>query len=109
MKFSVKTSNKKGKKLMAIFDCPKCNVKKIIHFGASGMSDFTKHRDPQRKERYLKRHQAREDWNNPLTAGALSRWILWNKPTLKASIEDFENRFKLKSKCLKELTKKCKK
>ena len=72
------------------------------------MSDFTKHRDPKRKERYLKRHQAREDWNNPLTAGALSRWILWNKETLKASIEDFENRFKLKSKCLKELSKKCK-
>ena len=93
---------------MAIFDCPKCNVKKVIHFGAAGMSDFTKHRDPKRKERYLKRHQAREDWNNPLTAGALSRWILWNKETLKASIEDFENRFKLKSKCLKELSKKCK-
>ena len=105
MKFSVKKSNKKGKILMAIFDCPKCNVKKIIHFGASGMSDFTKHKDPQRKERYLKRHKKNENWNNPLTAGALSRWILWNKPTLKASIEDFENRFKLKSKCLKELVK----
>ena len=72
------------------------------------MSDFTKNKDPKRKERYLKRHMKNEDWNNPLTAGALSRWILWNKPTLKASIEDFENRFKLKSKCLKELSKKCK-
>ena len=67
------------------------------------MSDFTKHKDPERKERYLKRHKKNENWNNPLTAGALSRWILWNKPTLKASIEDFENRFKLKKKCLKEL------
>lgn len=108
MKFSVKRSNKKGKKLMAIFDCPKCKVKKVIHFGASGMSDFTKHRDIQRKERYLKRHKKNENWNNPLTAGALSRWILWNKPTLSASVEDFERRFKLKSKCLKELSKKCK-
>ena len=72
------------------------------------MSDFTKHRDPARKERYLKRHKANENWNNPLTAGALSRWILWNKPTLSASIKDFEDRFNLKSKCLKELTKKCK-
>jgi len=25
----------------------------------------------------------------------LSRWILWNKPTLKASISDFKKRFDL--------------
>tara|TARA_R100000951_G_scaffold55379_1_gene46512 strand:+ start:192 stop:521 length:330 start_codon:yes stop_codon:yes gene_type:complete len=109
MKFSVKKSDKKGKKFMAIFDCPKCNKKKIIHFGAEGMSDFTLHGDPKRKERYLKRHKKNENWNNPLTAGALSRWILWNKKTLKASIEDFVNRFKLNEKCLKSLMDKCKK
>ena len=91
MKVVIKPSNKKGKKLMAIFD-----DKKTIHFGASGMSDFTKHKDPKRKERYLKRHKANENWNNPKTAGALSRWILWNKPSLQASIKDYKTRFKLK-------------
>jgi len=91
MKVLIKKSNKSGKKLMAIFD-----DKKTIHFGAEGMSDFTIHKDPKRKERYLKRHKAREDWNNPMTAGALSRWILWNKPTLNASVEDYKRRFKLK-------------
>ena len=25
-----------------------------------------------------------------MSAGALSRWILWNKPTLKASIDDYK-------------------
>lgn len=108
MKFSIKKSTKKGKKFMAIFDCPKCKKKKIVHFGAEGMSDFTKHKDPKRKERYLKRHMKNENWNNPLTAGALSRWILWNKPTLKASIDDFVNRFKLNETCLKSLMDKCK-
>ena len=90
MKVVIKKSNKSGKKLMATFD-----GKKTIHFGAEGMSDFTKNKDPKRKERYLKRHKKRENWADPQTAGALSRWILWNKPTLTASIKDYKSRFNL--------------
>ena len=93
MKVKIKNSNKKGKKLMATFNCD--GNLKTIHFGSAGMSDFTKHKDPQRKERYLKRHKKNENWNNPETAGALSRWVLWNKPTLSASISDYKKRFKL--------------
>lgn len=72
------------------------NKEKVVSFGASGYSDFTLHKDVKRKNLYLTRHKGmNEDWNNPLTAGALSRWILWNKPTLKDSIEDFKKRFKI--------------
>lgn len=81
-------SNRKEKKFMAIFDDGK-----KVHFGATGYSDFTLHRDSARKQRYIARHSKREDWNNPRTAGALSRWVLWNKPSLKASIEDYYRRF----------------
>ena len=66
-----------------------------VKFGADGYSDFTIHKDEQRKQRYLDRHKANENWNKPDTAGALSRWILWNKPTLKESIDDFKKRFNL--------------
>ena len=67
------------------------------HFGARGMSDYTKHGDEERMERYLARHDNdREDWTDPTTAGALSRWILWNKPSLSASFNDFKKRFNLK-------------
>jgi hypothetical protein len=59
------------------------------------MSDFTKHKDEERKQRYLDRHKANENWNKPDTAGALSRWILWNKPTLRESIQDYKERFGL--------------
>jgi len=59
------------------------------------MSDFTKHKDTKRKKRYLSRHKKRENWNNYMTAGSLSRWILWNKPTLRESIEDYKKKFKL--------------
>ena len=31
-----------------------------------------------------------------MSPGALSRWILWNKPTLKASIADFKKRFTMR-------------
>ena len=68
---------------------------KRIPFGALGYSDFTQHHDEDRKYRYLKRHFEREDWNDPYTPGALSRWILWNKLTLRESIQDFKERFDL--------------
>lgn len=81
---------------------------KIVHFGAAGMRDYTLINDKNSKwylpkildrnvtkESYLRRHRKNEDWNNPMTAGALSRWILWNKKTLGGSIKHFKNKFKL--------------
>jgi hypothetical protein len=92
---SIKKSTNPKKKYMAVFSE---NGKKIktTHFGSAGMSDFTKHRDEERKKRYLQRHRARENWNDYKSAGALSRWILWNKPSLRASISNYKNRFNLK-------------
>ena len=91
----IEDSPKDKKKLMAVFY--KNGVKfKTTHFGAKGYSDFTIHKDEARRQRYLNRHRNREDWNNPFTPGALSRWILWNKPTLAASIAAFKKRFHLK-------------
>jgi len=95
MKVVIKKSDKDGKKLVALFTDKQKKFKKTIHFGAEGMSDFTINKDPKRKERYLKRHMKREDWSKPMTAGALSRWILWNKTSLSGSIKDFKKRFNL--------------
>lgn len=96
MKVEIKPSTNNNKKYMAIFFDDNNKRIKTTHFGARGMSDFTIHKDKERKERYLKRHQKRENWNDPKTAGALSKWILWNKPTLKGSIRDYKKRFNLK-------------
>jgi hypothetical protein len=68
---------------------------RTVRFGAAGMSDFTKHKDEARKQRYLDRHSAREDWNDPTTAGFWSRWLLWNKPTITDSLQDLKRRFDL--------------
>jgi type III secretory pathway component EscR len=92
----IKKSTNKEKKLMAIFYNNEKQKIKTTHFGASGYSDFTQHKDEERKQRYLERHKKNEDWNDYTSAGSLSRHILWNKPTLKASIEDYKKKFKLK-------------
>jgi hypothetical protein len=89
----IKKSTRPEKKYMAIFSIGD-NVK-TVHFGQSGASDFTKHKDTERKQRYIDRHSKNENWNNPMTAGALSRYILWNKTTLKDSIADYKRRFHL--------------
>jgi hypothetical protein len=87
-------SQKPDKKLCAVFLNTTNNRTKTIHFGSAGMEDFTLHKDPERKKRYIARHRKNEDWNNPVTAGSLSRYILWNKLTLKDSIADYKRRFK---------------
>ena len=85
-----------GKKYTAIFYDEKRSKIKTVHFGSAGMSDFTKHKDEERKQRYIARHSANENWNDYMTAGSLSRWILWNKPSLSASYNDYIKKFNLK-------------
>ena len=91
IKTLLQISNRKDKKFQVRINS------KTIHFGAKGMSDYTIHQDPARKQRYLNRHQSREDWTSSgiETSGFWSRWLLWNKPSLKDSIKDIEKRFNL--------------
>lgn len=79
----------KTKKYRAVF-----SDGKTIDFGASGYDDFTITKDKAQRERYLNRHRAKENWNNPRSAGALSRWILWGQNTTIAdNLRDFKMRF----------------
>ena len=88
MEVIIRKSTKKDKKFDAIVD-----GKKTVSFGAAGMSDFTKHKDLERKERYINRHKKNEDWNDPKTAGFYARHILWNKTSLQASVADINKKF----------------
>jgi hypothetical protein len=92
---SIRKSHKSEKKWDATFVYPDGH-QKVVPFGAAGMSDYTKNKDKTRKLRYLKRHSGMgEHWNKPDTPGALSKWVLWNKPSFKASVQDFKKRFHL--------------
>lgn len=67
-------------------------------FGASGMSDFTIHKDKERRERYISRHKKDLRTKDPMKPGYLSMYILWNKPSLKASLEDYKKRLNVYNK-----------
>jgi len=63
-------------------------------FGASGYDDYTKTGDKERRMLYLIRHQKNENWNNPKSAGALSRWILWGESTsIATNLAAYKRRF----------------
>ena len=84
-------SSRPGKKFMVTVDG------KTIHFGAEGYSDFTKHKDKERKERYIARHRSRENWTKSgiKTAGFWSKHLLWNRPTLEGSLRNTSRTFNL--------------
>lgn len=98
-----KSPNKKYKLQVDLYNTETKRIK-IIRFGANGMKDYTiynreegKQVADEHKERYIKRHQKREDWTKSgiLTRGFWSKHLLWSQKTLKESINDTIKRFNL--------------
>tara|TARA_R110000803_G_scaffold206341_1_gene273548 strand:+ start:1429 stop:1737 length:309 start_codon:yes stop_codon:yes gene_type:complete len=96
----IKVSTNKNKKLMAKFE--RNNGSQVTtHFGSKGNKDYTIYykQDPelakQKKESYIARHKVNEDWNDPMSAGALAKHILWSEPTIEESIKKFKKKFNL--------------
>jgi len=82
-KYEVKLKNKKTGR------------EKTVKFGAKGYTDYTLSKDKEQKERYIKRHEKREDWTKSGvgTAGFWAKGILWNKPTISASLADIKSKY----------------
>ena len=98
---SIVKSHRSEKKYDAVFVYPD-GREKTVPFGAKGYKDFilfsrkSKTEGKTRKLRYLKRHSGMgEHWEKPDTAGALSKWILWNKPSFRASVSSYKKHFNL--------------
>ena len=66
-----------------------------VHFGSTGYQDFTSHGDEDRRAAYLLRHESKENLTvkGMESAGFWARWLLWNKPSLRASAADVRRRF----------------
>lgn len=86
----IEKSSRKGKRFQATY----ANGK-VVHFGQAGSSTYIDHGDNAKREAYLARHGAgRENWKDPYSAGALSRWILWgDSKNLMDNIASFKRRF----------------
>jgi hypothetical protein len=93
----IKQSPKKTKKLRATFKDRDGKVIKQTDFGAKGMSDYTIHKDKERRKRYRARHLKDLDTKDFKRAGYLSRYVLWaDSSDLDTAIKDYKKRFKLK-------------
>ena len=68
---------------------------KTVHFGATGYQDYTQHGYKERKAAYLSRHKVNEDWTlkGVKSGGFWARWLLWNEPSIIASVADVNKRF----------------
>ena len=93
---SLKDANDNKHKYVVTLLNKETGREKTIRFGAFGMSDYTIHKDDKRKNNYIARHKVRENWSDPSTSGFWSKNILWNLPTISASLKDTINRFQLK-------------
>jgi len=75
----------------------------LIHFGAKNYKDYTiysqelsKEEADKKKNAYIARHKVNENFNDYLTAGFFAVHVLWNLPTVSASLRDTIKRFNLK-------------
>ena len=91
MNITITKSDKPDKKYMALVN------NKKVHFGSKPYQDMTQHKDEDRKDRYIQRHKKREDWTKSGidTPGFYSRWVLWEEPTLKESINKMNKNIKI--------------
>ena len=87
----IRKSSKADKKCEAIID-----GRKTVPFGAKGYSDFTLHKNLERKQRYIQRHQKNEDWSKTgiNTPGFYAKHVLWNKDTIQKSVTDLNKKYK---------------
>jgi Holliday junction resolvasome RuvABC ATP-dependent DNA helicase subunit len=86
------------KKRMIFYDKDKILVS-YTDFGADGMSDFTIHKDEDRKDRWLNRFNKliNKYKSDPTKATTLSHMIFWNRDTLEDSYKNYLNKFNLKN------------
>ena len=70
-------SNRTGKKGQVYV--MKDGKKRLIHFGDSNMSDFTKHKDPKRRKSYLARSGGIRNKEGKLTANDKNSANYWSR------------------------------
>ena len=101
---SIKKSLDNKKKLTALFEIKtskqaKKFTEKKTNFGYNNpddkKNDYRLHKDIDRRNRYIIRHQKDLKTDDPTRAGYLSMFMLWNRSTLEASVADYNKRLKI--------------
>ncbi len=67
---------------------------KTVRFGTNSNYVLNKNKTQTDRKNYIARHSVNENHSDPLTAGALSRHLLWgDSRSLKKNVKDFKTRF----------------
>ena len=86
----ISKSDNKNKKYKSVID-----GKKTIHFGHSSYDDFTTHKNSKRRDNYIARTSKQDHSKQNVASPAwMSRFILWEKPTLKGAVESANKKYK---------------
>lgn len=82
------------KKYVAEFRCTTTGKTFSRRFGDAAYEDYTTHKDPRRRARYIARHARGEKkyWTDPTTPAALSRFVLWEVPNIHVAIAKYTRR-----------------
>ncbi len=95
----VQAPNSSPKKYIARFNVDGKTVS--VGFGAKGYGDYIQYsrENPElateKRKQYIARHRVSEDWTDPMKPGTLSRFILWEEPTLSQAVKGYKRRFHL--------------
>lgn len=85
----IKPSTRKDKRFMAIF-----KNGTVTHFGAKNGTTYIDEGNKIKRSAYIARHKVNENWKDPYSAGALSRFILWGDYTsIDGNIASYKRMF----------------
>ena len=88
-------SDLENKRLKSIFYDQNRKKIKSTNFGLRGGSTFIDHKDVNKKYAWIARHEVKGKFKDFTSASSLSYHLLWNKPTLSASFNDYLRKFNL--------------
>ena len=92
---SIERTRDNKKAFKAVFKKPDGKTK-TVRFGTDSNFLLNKSKTDKDKVNYKKRHSKNENWNDPTTAGSLSRHLLWGDTrNLNTNISAFKNKFKI--------------
>lgn len=90
--YVLRKSNKKGKRFEIIMG------DHSHHFGSDVGKTFIDGRSQKEKEAWIARHKNDKNWDNKHSGIFFSRFLLWNKPSLKEAIKDYEKKHSIRIK-----------
>ena len=95
MKMTIEKGTGKNKKLKAIFSDGGKKIK-TSQFGDDRYSDYTIHKDKERRTKYKSRHKGNLSKGTYMSPSHLSYFLLWGDSTsLNSNIKKYKKMFKL--------------